>query len=116
MAIRVLLVEDNPAVQPALTEVGFEVNIVHRGREVMASIAQLQPDAVVLDVSLPDIDGIGVARQIRFKWPRLPILFATGHDSPALVQAALSLPRTSILYKPYSIAALASALEEMTRR
>jgi DNA-binding response OmpR family regulator len=118
--VRVLLVEDNQsgaaAVQWALIEEGFEVDIVHRGREVVGSISHSRPDAVVLDVSLPDIDGIAVAEQIRLNWPLLPIIFATGHHSGALVQAALSVPRTSILFKPYSIAALASTLKEMTRR
>jgi DNA-binding response OmpR family regulator len=112
--VLVLLVEDNEnnaaAVAWALSLEGFEVITVHRGLEVVPKIIDTRPDAVVLDISLPDLNGVAVATMIRAQWADLPIIFTTGHERYAGLDAALAMPKTSMLLKPYTIAALAAMI------
>lgn len=115
--MRVLLVEDNEAnaaaVGWALTEEGFHVITVHRGKEVLAAISSNTLDAVILDISLPDLNGIEVAKLIRSHSPQLSIVFTTGHDRYVGLDAALAMPRTWMLMKPFTIAMLAATLRGM---
>lgn len=105
--MRFLLVEDNEiaanAVAWAIGEHGHEVRIVHTAREVLGLIRHDDPDVIILDVTLPDLDGVTLSRLIRRDHPSLPIIFATGHVQSTELAAALSQRRTAILHKPYSI-------------
>lgn len=102
---RVLLVEDDPAVAAGLVALlqmdGIEVELVMRGLDATARIAEFTPDAVVLDVGLPDISGIAVYDQIAERWPSMPVLFSTGHGDEKLLTHLLSHPNVGYLQKPY---------------
>ncbi|HUP44373.1 MAG TPA: response regulator, partial [Thermoanaerobaculia bacterium] len=80
--MRFLLVEDNEILIEGLTmvlrEEGHEVIVSREGRPALGLIAHHRPDAVILDISLPDIDGVQVAKFIRAAHPALPIVFASG--------------------------------------
>ena len=115
--MRILLVDDNEVVGRtvtwALSQEGFETAFISLGRRVPGMIAHFKPDALVLDVNLPDLNGVLVARLVREDWPDLPIIFATGSIEPA----ELDLPaRTEFLLKPYSIDALIDAIRHLTHR
>jgi PAS domain S-box-containing protein len=111
---RLLLVEDDPAVASGLAAVlqldGIEVEVAMCGRETAARIESFLPDAVVLDVDLPDIDGFAVHDEISGRWPDLPVLFSTGHGDQKLPHRLLGRPNVGYLVKPYDSETLLRAL------
>jgi DNA-binding response OmpR family regulator len=80
---------------------GIEVELVERGLDTVARIEAFTPDAVVLDVGLPDISGIDVYEQIARRWPSMPVLFSTGHGDEKLLTHLFSRPNVGYLVKPY---------------
>ncbi|HUP47454.1 MAG TPA: response regulator [Thermoanaerobaculia bacterium] len=119
MSKSLLIVDDDELVSAgvamALEDSGFRVTIIDRGRPVPDLVAVAPPDAVLLDVSLPDINGVEVARALRSRWPDLPIVFTTGHDADAGVREMLAQNRTSMLQKPFAIQDLLTIIGEITR-
>jgi len=107
---RVLLVEDNDEVSAgiaALLELeGIEVQIAREGGGVPEAIRNFSPDAVVLDVTLPDISGTVVFAMIRGEWPDLPIVISTGQMCDPSIFALERQPHTEFLMKPYASADL----------
>lgn len=117
--MQLLLVEDNPSaalgVAWALREAGHDVAVINSARPAIGAIAHHHPDAVIIDVSLPGMDGVTLAGFVRSTWPALPIVFTTGHeDFPGLREAG-SRPRTAMLQKPYAIEELLTQLERVVR-
>ena len=88
-----LLVEDDAEVAAGLKSLleleGIRVEIVSMGSEVIDAIAGFAPDAVILDLTLPDMSGLGVYEEIAKRWPLLPVIFSTEKD--AIHAAALVL-------------------------
>ena len=83
---------------------------------IVGMVAHAHPDALVIDVSLPDIDGVIVADAVRKGWPKLPIILITGHDVTG--DEARRRPRdarTVMLQKPFDIEQLIRAIEEKLR-
>ena len=121
MALRVLYVENDPTLACGLSwllrDIGFEVEVLAEGRPALGLIASRLPDIVLLDLTLPDIDGVVVAHGIRNLWPALPIIFTTGHgrDHPGL-REALDEPNTILLEKPFAFGELLNALAAISRR
>lgn len=118
--LRLLLVEDNviaaEGMQLVLEDSGFSVALLHEGREVISRILAWSPDALILDVSLPDADGAELAAQIRERCPELPIILATGHESFNGMEALLQNELTSMLRKPYELRALISEIRTLVAR
>ena len=116
--MNLLLVEDDEAasmgVTWALNAEGHRVKTLHTGRPVFGMIAHMHPDAIILDVSLPDLDGVTVAKLVRGTYPYIPIVFTTGHGTeyPGLAEGA-AVPRTALLQKPYEIATLIQTIEDI---
>lgn len=114
---RIALIEDDTTVAAGLAAVleleGVSVDVIDRGRLAVARIAAMMPDAVVLDIGLPDIDGVLVYEAIAARWPELPVLFSTGHGDEARLGAILSRPGVGFMQKPYDVEALLDALEEL---
>jgi CheY-like chemotaxis protein len=116
--LRLLLIEDNDILIDGLTlalaEEGHQVIVSTEGRPAIGLIAHHRPDAVILDISLPDMDGVQVARFIRQDHPLLPIVFASGHDrdQPRLMGATTD-NKTAILRKPYEIATLLETIHRL---
>ena len=115
--MRFLLVEDNDllieGLVMALTDEGHEVFVSTEGRPAIGLVNHHRPDAVILDISLPDLDGIQVAKFIRMDHPLLPIVFASGHDRdrPRITEAIDR--KTAILRKPYEISALIDTVRRL---
>ncbi|HEX9148193.1 MAG TPA: ATP-binding protein, partial [Thermoanaerobaculia bacterium] len=84
---RVLLVEDEPEVAAGIAALlesdGMEVRSVACGRDAAPAARSFEPDAVILDVALPDMSGIDVFAELRLSWPKLPVLFSSGHGDQA---------------------------------
>ena len=110
MALRLLLVEDDPSVAVglkwALELAGHSVTHSNLGRPAIGLIHGEQPDAVLIDIDLPDIDGVTLGRAVRDGWPDLPIVFVTGHDDFDGLSEAVRHHRSVCIQKPFSIEAL----------
>ncbi len=101
-AKRVLLVEDDDALRRAMTralaKAGFEVVPAATGAAAVAAGREVEPDAAVIDVFLPDAGGLGVARGLR-EVAHVPVLFVTGLALAAVRDALAPAP---VLSKPFS--------------
>jgi len=114
---RVLLVEDESAVGEGIAALlkaeGIEVRLVQRGSEAQAAAISFAPDAVVLDVGLPDMNGWDVYLALRKTSPGLPIVFSSGHGDQAALELQIDSPRVAFLRKPYDIDTLIDALHKV---
>jgi PAS domain S-box-containing protein len=118
---RILLVEDDPIVAEGLRELleveGFRVTAVDTGRAAVRTIAAGPlPDAVILDVGLPDMDGTAAFHEIAEIAPALPVVFSTGHGDRARLEDVLQRHNVAYLLKPYESESLLAALSEVTSR
>ncbi|MEU9593703.1 response regulator transcription factor [Streptomyces sp. NPDC048219] len=115
----VLVVEDDPVIRAALIEVltghGYAVKTAHQGFEALREITQSPPDIVVLDLGLPDLDGLDVLRMIR-GISRLPVLVATARDDETEIIRLLNAGADDYLVKPFSGGQLAARLAAVLRR
>jgi PAS domain S-box-containing protein len=116
---KLLLVEDDPAVALGLVTLlemdEIEVALVTHGSDAVKWIDAFSPDAVVLDVGLPDISGIAVYEQIARRWPSLPVLFSTGSGDEKLLTHVLAKPNVGYLQKPYDGESLLRAVGRLRR-
>src|SRR5436190_19054245 len=84
---RIVVVDDEPsitdAVSTALGYEGFDVEQVHGGRDALEIVGDLRPDLVVLDIMLPDIDGVTLLKRLRQDGVNVPVLFLTARDEPS---------------------------------
>lgn len=112
---RLLLVEDDISVAAGLSSLleleQIVVRVAEQGREVVRAIEEMAPDAVVLDLTLPDMDGREVFAQIVARWPDLPVVFSTGHGGEGELARELGRDHVGFLQKPYDIATLMAAIE-----
>ncbi len=115
-SIRVLLVEDHAMVRDGLvallsgTEDIEPVGGAGSSAEALAMTESLQPDVVVLDVGLPDLDGVETARQIRAAEPQPGVVMLTMYDDPAMVERALRAGARGYVLKGRAIDNLCSAI------
>lgn len=118
--MRILLVEDDEALAQgvllALRGQGFAVNHVTRGEHALSSIRSQDCDAVVLDLGLPDIDGLDVLKTTRQKFPRLPVLVLTARDGVDDRIRGLDLGADDYLVKPFALTELFARLRVIERR
>jgi two-component system cell cycle sensor histidine kinase/response regulator CckA len=114
---RVLVVEDERPVASgivALLELeGVDAMIVETGREVLPAIGHWNPDAVILDIGLPDIDGTKVYAAIARKYPALPVVFSSGHGDESQLEEFLARRNVAFLLKPYDVDTLLSTLDRV---
>lgn len=113
---RVLIIDDHPMVREgtrALLERSATIKVVGALGEGVAAlwlVHELQPDVVLLDVRLPDISGIEVARQLRAEFPAVKVLVVTGYDEIGYARALLQLGVRGYLAKSASGAELIAAV------
>ncbi|HYO78019.1 MAG TPA: PAS domain S-box protein [Thermoanaerobaculia bacterium] len=116
-AHRVLLVEDDITVAAGLVMLleleGLEIEIADTGAEALRRVDEFQPDVVVLDVGLPDMDGTHVYAQLAERHPNLAVVFSTGHADRAKLDTYLELPHVGFLLKPYESSDLLEAIREV---
>ena len=116
---RVLLADDHPLVLAALRsllEAECEVvGVVSDGRELVEAASRLKPEVIVLDISLPSLNGIDAARQIKKEQPETKILFLTMHANLAYLKEALVAGATGYLLKTSARDELLGALRDVIR-
>jgi len=119
--MKILLLEDNPAMREIvadhLTQSGFVVDAVGTGDEALAAVATASYDAMVLDLGLPDIDGMDVLRQVRARTgDRLPALIVTARDSLQSRLTGLNSGADDYILKPFELVELEARLRVVLRR
>ena len=117
---RVLVVDDEPsivdAVATSLRYEGFDVDEAATGRAALASAQANPPDMIVLDVMLPDLDGIEVTRRLRADGIRVPILFLTARATVEDKVAGLTVGGDDYVTKPFSLAEIVARTHAILRR
>ena len=93
----------------------YDVSMASTGREALATAASRPPDAVILDLGLPDIDGTEVIVELR-RWSRAPIIVLSGRASPGDKIGALDVGADDYVTKPFSMAELLARLRAVLRR
>ncbi len=117
---RVLVVDDEPsivdAVATSLRYEGFEVEEANCGRAALAAAQERPPDMIVLDVMLPDLDGLEVTRRLRADGVRAPVLFLTARDSLEDKIAGLTVGGDDYVTKPFALAEIIARTRALLRR
>ncbi len=118
--IRVLVVDDEQTLSEllslALRYEGWDVRTAANGLSAVAAAREFRPDLVVLDVMLPDIDGLEVLRRVRADIERMPVLFLTARDDVSDRIAGLTAGGDDYVTKPFSIEELVLRLRALLRR
>ena len=118
--MRILIVEDErrmaEAVRKGLTGEGHVVSVAHTGPEGLALAQDAAFDAIVLDVMLPGMDGLAVARKLRAGRRRTPILMLTARDTAADIVAGLDAGADDYLVKPFAFEVLLARVRAIARR
>jgi two-component system response regulator MprA len=118
--MRILVVDDEPAVRDALERIlrleGFEVQMACDGREAVRSQAAAPADAVLLDVLMPELDGLEVCRRLRDTGDRTPVLMLTARDEVGDRVAGLEAGADDYLPKPFALEELLARLRALLRR
>ena len=118
--MRVLLVEDHQAMREMiaehLKERGFAVDAVNRGEDALAAAAVAKFDAAVLDLGLPDIDGMEVLSALRDSLPELPAIILTARDSLDSRLLGLNSGADDYIIKPFNLLEFEARLRAVMRR
>jgi two-component system OmpR family response regulator len=119
-ARRILVVDDEPsivdAVATALRYEGYHVDEAFTGRQAIEAVARLEPDLVVLDWMLPDVEGVEVGRRLRERGFRTAVLFLTAKDATEHKVEALRAGGDDYVTKPFSLAELVARVQAVLRR
>ena len=119
-AQRILVVDDEPsivdAVATALRYEGYEVEEAATGRDALEAVIRQEPNLVVLDWMLPDIEGIEVGRRLRERGFKTAILFLTAKDATENKVDALRVGGDDYVTKPFSLAEIVARIQAILRR
>jgi len=117
---RILVVDDEPNISALLSAtlrlVEFEVRVVDSGHGALVAVEEFDPDLVVLDVMLPDLDGLAVARRLRATGRRVPVLFLTARDAVEDRISGLSAGADDYVTKPFSLEEVVLRIRAILRR
>ena len=117
---RILVVDDEQsivdAVATALRYEGYQVDEAFNGRDALAAVAAAEPDLIVLDWMLPDIEGIEVGRRLRANGFKSAVLFLTAKDSTENKVEALRAGGDDYVTKPFSLAEIVARIQAILRR
>ena len=118
--MRILVVEDDPAVRNSLSRAlrleGYEAELHEEGATAIRSLQVAAPDAILLDLQLPDVDGVEICRRVRATGDRTPILMVTARDAVDDRVAGLDAGADDYLVKPFDLAELFARLRALLRR
>jgi two-component system response regulator MprA len=118
--VRVLIVDDDRALRDALRRAlvlaGYDVVTAQNGQDGLSKTATATPDAVVLDIGMPDIDGTVLCRRLRAGGNRVPVLMLTARDAVADRIDGLDAGADDYLVKPFDVGELKARLRALLRR
>ena len=111
---RLLIVDDEPMITDGLSAVleldGIATHVVALGGEVESAVESFRPEAVLLDLNLPDISGAQVYEILMSRWPDLPVIISSGHTDESGVRELTRGARAAFLPKPYDMDTLLETL------
>jgi len=116
---RLLIVDDSPIIRKMLSETfelqeGWEVcGEAVDGREGVEKAQQLKADLIVLDLSMPVMNGLEAARELSRLLPSVPVLLYTNYETPQLKQEALAAGVRAVVSKSESVGALVSSIQDL---
>ena len=117
---QLLIVEDDSEVREALGRAlkleGYGIALAADGQQALNSVSQRPPDLIVLDVSMPGLDGLGVARALRAANDRTPVLMLTARDAVQDRVLGLNAGADDYLVKPFALAELIARVNALLRR
>jgi len=117
---RILVAEDDRATRESLVRAleleGYEVNAVRNGAEALAEIDEHAPDAIAVDVMMPDVDGFTVCRRLRARGDRTPIIILTARTETSDRVSGLDAGADDYLAKPYDLDELLARIRALLRR
>src|SRR5262249_32668350 len=120
MGNRLLVVDDDDEVRDAVARAlrleGFTVTTAAGGAAALREVDSASPDAIVLDVLMPDVDGLEVCRRLRDHSDRTPILLLTARDAVDDRVAGLDAGADDYLVKPFALAELLARIRALVRR
>ncbi|SDS20679.1 response regulator transcription factor [Actinoplanes derwentensis] len=118
--MRILVVEDDAAVRDSLARTlrfeGYQVDTAGDGRDALDVVRAGEPDAVILDVSMPRMDGLETCRRLRSDGVVLPVLMLTARDSVGDRVAGLDAGADDYLVKPFALQELLARIRALLRR
>ncbi|HLK46045.1 MAG TPA: response regulator transcription factor [Acidimicrobiales bacterium] len=118
--MKILVVEDDPAVRSSLSRAlrleGYEVELHEEGASAIKSLQVAVPDAILLDLQLPDVDGLEICRRVRSSGDTTPILMVTARDAVDDRVAGLDAGADDYLVKPFDLSELFARLRALLRR
>ncbi len=118
--VRLLVVDDEPSVRDALRRIlehdGYKVELAHDGRAAIRAQAAAPADAVLLDVLMPELDGLEACRRMRAIGDRTPVLMLTARDQVGDRVAGLEAGADDYLPKPFALEELLARVRALLRR
>jgi two-component system, OmpR family, KDP operon response regulator KdpE len=119
MNTQIMVVEDDPKMQRLLKSQlemrGYDVQLASTGREALLAIGETNPAIMLLDITLPEVDGLEVCRRVR-EWSQIPIILVTAADTPQSKVTALELGADDYLTKPFHMGELIARIRAVMRR
>ncbi len=119
-APRILIVDDEPNIRDLLTTslrfAGFAVRAVGNGAAAISAVLEEEPDLIILDVMLPDINGFGVTKRLRESGYTSPILFLTAKDTTEDKITGLTVGGDDYVTKPFSLDEIVARIKAILRR
>jgi two-component system KDP operon response regulator KdpE len=116
--LRVLIVDDEPPIvrvlKPSLAACGYDVSVAETGAAALSQIAQAQPDVIILDLGLPDMDGKRVIEQMR-EWSQAPIIVLSARHEAEERIASLDIGADDYITKPFHLGELQARLRTALR-
>jgi DNA-binding response OmpR family regulator len=116
---RVLVVDDEPQVAAMLKEMvsylGYSVELTPTGEDGLRAVAALQPDVVLLDISLPGMSGETVLERLRVTHPHVPVIMVTGNADLEVAQRTLDQGAFDYIAKPFDLVRLRQVLDAARR-
>jgi two-component system, OmpR family, response regulator len=117
---KILIVDDEPNIRDLLTTslrfAGFAVRAVATGAQTISAVLEEEPDLIILDVMLPDINGFGVTKRLRASGYTCPILFLTAKDSTEDKITGLTVGGDDYVTKPFSLDEIVARIKAILRR
>ncbi|MEY2469196.1 MAG: two-component system, OmpR family, response regulator [Actinomycetota bacterium] len=117
---RVLVVDDEENItfllDSALRHFGFDVRVASNGRDAIAAVESFNPDVLLLDVMLPDLDGFEIVRRLRLDGAKVPVLFLTARDATEDKVRGLTLGGDDYVTKPFSLEEVVARIQVILRR
>ncbi len=117
---RLLVVDDEPSLQDIVATsmrfLGYEVAVAASGREAVRAATEEPPDLIILDVMLPDFDGLEVMRRVRAAGVDAGVVFLSARDTPADKIAGLTAGGDDYVTKPFGLEELAARVSAVLRR